>query len=250
MSRPSSIVLFVALLAACAREPEPVPALPGERESTAAEREAAQESRETHASSSDLAIPSDAPLVIFLGDSLAAGLHLSAEDAFPAVLQRELARDGKPFRLVNAGVSGDTSAGGLRRVDWVLSQAPAVLVIELGANDGLRGQSVASVEQNLRGIVERAKTKGANVLLLGVRLPPSLGDDYVQAFEEIYPRVAKDERIAFVPFFMQGVGGVPEMLLEDGLHPNRAGHERIAAKIAPELRALLDARGAANPSQR
>jgi acyl-CoA thioesterase I len=242
MSRSSSIVSLLALCVACAREPEPEPALPGERESTVAAREAAEPTR---APSDGPVIPNEAPLVVFLGDSLSAGLHLSSEDAFPAVVQRELARAGKPFRLVNAGVSGDTSAGGLRRVDWVLAQRPAVLVIELGANDGLRGQSVGSVESNLRAIVASAKAKGASVLLLGVRLPPSLGDDYVQAFEELFPRIAKDEGIAFVPFFMEGVGGVPEMLLEDGLHPNRAGHERIAAKIAPELRALLEVRDAA-----
>src|SRR5262245_50253397 len=133
-------------------------------------------------------VSSDAPLVLFLGDSLSAGLHLDPEQAFPAVLQRTLAAEGLPFRLVNAGVSGDTSAGGLRRLDWCLRQEPAVLVLELGGNDGLRGQPVGEIEARLRQIVERTQKVGVRVLLLGVRLPPSLGRDYVAGFEAIYPR--------------------------------------------------------------
>lgn len=237
MSFPRRIVAVTSVLlgafgaVACSPESKPVSALPGER--PAPEADDGTEARP------ELAIPTDAPRVVFLGDSIAAGLHLSADDAFPAALQRELARRGRPFELVNAGVSGDTSAGGLRRVDWVLGQKPAVLVVELGANDGLRGQDVASIEANLRAIVQRAKAAGARVLLLGVRLPPSLGTDYVARFEALYPRVAEDEGVPFVPFFMEHVGGVAEMTLEDGIHPNRAGHERIAQNVAEPLEALL-----------
>lgn len=227
--RPLLLVPLAALVA-CTDEPRPVAALPGERPAAEAEVPAA---------AAELAIPSGAPRVVVLGDSIAAGLHLPADAAFPAVLQRELARRGKPFELVNAGVSGDTSAGGLRRVDWVLSQKPDVLVVELGANDGLRGQRVESIESNLRAIVRRAKERGVRVLLLGVRLPPSLGSDYVASFEALYARVAESEDVAFVPFFMEDVGGVTEMTLEDGIHPNRAGHERIAQNVAGELEALL-----------
>jgi acyl-CoA thioesterase-1 len=185
-------------------------------------------------------VPAGAPLVAFLGDSIAAGYQLSASDAFPAVLQRELARDGRPFRLVNAGVSGDTSAGGLRRVDWILRQDPDVLVVELGGNDGLRGQTAAALEDNLRGIVERAQASGAEVLLLGLQLPPSLGPDYVRDFEAVYPRLAEELDVAFVPQFMRGVGGVPELNLSDGLHPTAEGQRRIAERIAPVLGSLLD----------
>lgn len=186
-------------------------------------------------------VPADAPRVVFLGDSLAAGLHLEPAQAFPAVLWRTLAAEGLPFQLVNAGVSGDTSAGGLRRLDWLLQQEPDVLVLELGGNDGLRGQPVAEVEARLCTIVQRAQAAGARVLLCGVRLPPSLGADYVGAFEALYPRLAEELGCAFVPFFMQGTAGDPERMLEDGLHPNAAGHERIAANLAPALRALLTA---------
>jgi len=186
------------------------------------------------------AIPADAPLVVFLGDSIGAGLHLAASEAFPAVVQRELADAGRPFRLVNAGVSGDTSAGGLRRVDWILQQRPDVVVVELGGNDGLRGQPPEGVEANLRAIVERCRAAGAEVLLLGVRLPPSLGPDYVRAFDALYPRLAQELDVPFVAHFLDGVGGVPEMNLDDGLHPTAEGHRRIAARVAPALGEVLE----------
>jgi len=184
-------------------------------------------------------VPADAPLVVFLGDSITAGLHLEPGDAFPAVLQRELAAAGHPFRLVNAGVSGDTSAGGLRRLDWVLAQHPDVLVLELGGNDGLRGQPAAEIGARLRELVERTQAAGVRVLLLGVRLPPSLGADYVREFEAQYAHIAAERDCAYVPFFMEGAGGVRGMMQDDGIHPNRAGHERVAQNLATPLTELL-----------
>jgi acyl-CoA thioesterase-1 len=184
-------------------------------------------------------IPADAPLVVFLGDSISAGLHLPESDAFPAVAQRDLARSGHPFRLVNAGVSGDTSAGGLRRVDWVLKQKPDVLVLELGANDGLRGEPVEGIEQNLRGIIQRTREAGVKVLLLGMRLPTNYSD-YAPEFDSIYPRIAQDMNVPFVPYFMEKVGGVPELTLGDGLHPTAAGHEILAANVEPKLIEVVD----------
>jgi acyl-CoA thioesterase-1 len=171
------------------------------------------------------------PKVVFLGDSLSAGAHLGAEQAFPAVLQQKLAAQGTPFQLANAGVSGDTSAGGLRRVDWVLRAKPGFVVVELGANDGLRGLPLAGIEQNLRAIIAKIKAQGARVMLLGIRLPPSVGADYTREFEAIYPRIAAETAAAFVPFFMEGVAGVPELNLPDGLHPTAEGHARIAEKL-------------------
>lgn len=192
-------------------------------------------------------VPEDAPLVVFLGDSIAAGLHLEPDQAFPALLQRRLAADGVPFRLVNAGVSGDTSAGGQRRLDWLLEQRPDVLVLELGGNDGLRGQPVAEIEARLREIVTRSQAAGARVLLLGVRLPPSLGADYVRAFEGLYPRLAEDLGCALVPFFMEGAAGDRGRMLEDGIHPNAAGHARLAENIEAALREVLAQPVGANP---
>jgi acyl-CoA thioesterase I len=181
----------------------------------------------------------EGPRVVFLGDSLAAGLHLPADQAFPAVVQRLLQGTGAPFRLVNAGVSGDTTAGGLSRVGWILKQKPRVVVLELGNNDGMRGVPLDRIEQNLRAIIARVRGQGAELLLLGLRLPPSFGADYAAGFAALFERVAKDTGVAFVPFFYQGVAGVPELNLADGIHPTEEGHRRIAEKLAPHLRALL-----------
>lgn len=202
-------------------------------------------SREARDVAAELEIPADAPLVVFLGDSLSAGLHLDPSQAFPAAAQRRLAREGHPFRLVNAGVSGDTSAGGLRRIDWVLQQKPDVLVVELGGNDGLRGQDVAGIEANLRAIVEKGRAANARVVLLGVQMPPSLGNEYAQSFAAIYPRLARELDVVLVPSFLTGVGDVPGMLLSDGLHPSPQGHEKIAESIAPALRGVLEELAAA-----
>lgn len=179
------------------------------------------------------------PLVVFLGDSLAAGLHLPADQAFPAVVQRELAREGVPFRLVNAGVSGDTTAGGLSRVNWIMKQKPRLVVLELGSNDGMRGLPLSLIEQNLRAMIDAIRAQGAAVLLLGMRLPPSFGAEYTADFTALFARVASDTKVAFVPFFHEGVAGVPELNLPDGIHPTEEGHRRIAAKLAPHLRTLL-----------
>lgn len=212
---------------------QPSRALPGDGPSRVAAEDAP-------AATAALEIPAAAPTVAFLGDSISAGLHLSADEAFPAVLQRELAAEGKPFHLINGGVSGDTTAGGLRRVDWLLTREPDLVVVELGGNDGLRGQSPESVESNLREIVRKAKASGAEVLLLGVRLPPNLGEDYVERFEAVYGRVAAEEEVAFVPDFLAGVGGVAELNLEDALHPTADGHRVLARNVAPKLRELID----------
>ena len=179
------------------------------------------------------------PRVVFLGDSITAGLHLSPDDAFPALLEERLAGDGLPFTAVNAGVSGDTAAGGRRRVDWILRQDPDVVVVELGGNDGLRGGSLRSVEEDLRAIVERVQASGARVLLLGMRIPPSYGFDYASDFAELYERVAEETDAAFVPYFMDGVGGVARYNLADGLHPNEEGHARLAENVEDALAEVL-----------
>lgn len=185
--------------------------------------------------------PAGAPLVAFLGDSLTAGLGLAVDQAYPAVVAEELARRGRPIRVVNAGVSGDTTAGGLRRAEWVLSQRPDVLVVALGANDGLRGLPLADTERNLRGIVAKAREAGARVLLCGMLIPTSYGPEYQEGFGRLFPRVAKAEGVPLVPFLLEGVAARKEKNLEDGIHPNAEGQRLVAANVLPLLEPLLPA---------
>ena len=184
-------------------------------------------------------VPADAPLVVFLGDSLTAGLGLPVDRAFPAVVAGELAKRGRPIRAVNAGVSGDTTAGGLRRAEWVLSQRPDVVVLALGANDGLRGLPLEETEKNLRGIVAKAHEAGARVLLCGMLIPTSYGPQYQEGFGRLFPRLAKEEGLPLVPFLLEGVAGRKELNLEDGIHPNPEGQRILAANVLPGLEAIL-----------
>jgi acyl-CoA thioesterase I len=179
------------------------------------------------------------PVVVFLGDSLTAGLGLAAEQAYPALVESRLAAAGTPIRAVNAGVSGDTSAGGLRRLAWLLRQRPDVVVVELGANDALRGQPVAGIEANLREIVEQARDGGARVLLVGLRIPPNYGEDYAESFAAVFPRVADDLDVPLLPVLLEGVAGRAELNLADGIHPNATGHQRVAELMADHLQPLL-----------
>jgi acyl-CoA thioesterase-1 len=179
------------------------------------------------------------PLVVFLGDSLTAGYGLSADRAFPALVAQALRDQGAAGRIVNAGVSGDTTAGGLARLDWILKQEPAILVVGLGGNDALRGQPLENVEQNLRAIVSRGRLAGARVLLLGQRIPTNYGPDYSERFAAIYPRVAREAGAKLMPFVLEGVGGRPALNLPDGIHPNARGHEIIAQNVAPYVEELL-----------
>lgn len=179
------------------------------------------------------------PRVVFLGDSLSAGYGLAEEDAFPAVVARRLAERGHPIHLVNAGVSGDTTAGGLARVDWVLRQKPAVLVVELGANDGLRGQPLAGIESNLRAIVERGKAAGARVLLTGMLIPPNYGKQYADGFAAIFPRLAQELDVPLVPFLLEGVAAEGQLNQADGIHPTAEGARRVAETVLPYVERLL-----------
>jgi acyl-CoA thioesterase-1 len=180
-----------------------------------------------------------APVVVFLGDSLTAGLGLPADQAYPALVARELSGDGFAVRVINAGVSGDTTAGGLRRLRWLLAQHPTVVVVGLGGNDGLRGQPPAEIERNLRAIVTQAQQAGARVLLLGMQIPPNYGPDYTAAFAAIYPRVAGELHVPLVPFLLAGVGGVADLNQADGIHPTAAGQVKVAANVKPYLEELL-----------
>lgn len=185
----------------------------------------------------EVVVPEDAPTVLVVGDSLGAGLHLAEHQAFPAVLQRRLVAVGIPFHLVNASESGRTTSQGAAIVRWNTGRgerAIDVVVLELGANDGLRGIDLATVEANLRETIAAAREGGARVLMLGMRMSPDLGS-YAEEFDALYPRLAEELDVAFVPHFLDGVGGVPELNLPDGLHPTAEGHERLADTIEPVL---------------
>jgi len=178
-------------------------------------------------------------VVVALGDSLTAGFGVEPDQAWPALVGARLRREGYAYRVVNAGVSGDTSAGGLRRVDWVLRTRPAVVVVALGANDGLRGQPARETGANLTGIVDRLKAAGARVLLAGMRLPPNYGPDRAREFAAVFGEVARRARVPLVPFLLDGVAGDAALNLPDGIHPNPAGHRIIAERIWPHLAPLL-----------
>lgn len=184
--------------------------------------------------------PRSERVVVFLGDSLTAGLGLAEEEAYPARVASALADLEPPVRVVNAGVSGDTSAGGLRRIDWLLRQEPDLLVLQLGTNDGLRGQPLEEIEANLEAIVERCRAAGTEVLLVGLRIPPSYGEVYAEGFAALYPRLASRLGLELVPFLLDGVAGQDRLNQPDGIHPTAAGHEVMAATVAPHVRRLLD----------
>jgi len=185
--------------------------------------------------------PATTPLVVVLGDSLTAGPGLRTEDAYPALLQERARSAGLPHRVVNAGVSGDTTADGLRRVDGALQPDARVLVVALGANDGLGGVATDTVKQNLRQIIERARTRGIRVLLCGMETLPTHGLDYVARFHNIFPDLAREFEVPLMPFLLQGVFGRPELNLFDGFHPNAAGMRVIASEMWPWLEPLLRA---------
>jgi acyl-CoA thioesterase-1 len=184
------------------------------------------------------------PRVVFLGDSITAGYGLDAEQAFPAIVRDQLAKDGIQVDIVNAGRSGDTTAGGLARIDWILQQKPDIVVVGLGGNDGLRAQDVKSSESNLRAIVTRARAAGAQVLLLGMLIPPNYGPEYTKEFREIYPRIADEMNVPLVPFLLEGVGGEARLNQGDGIHPTAEGHQLVAQNVLPHLREMLKNRPA------
>src|SRR4051812_6671092 len=179
-----------------------------------------------------------APLVVFLGDSLTAGLGLDENQAYPALLGQQLNQEGKAVRAGTAGVSGDPTAGGLSRLDWLLGQHPDVLVVGLGANDGLRGQPLTAIESNLRQIIRRSQAAGARVLLLGMRIPPNYGP-YADQFAALYPKLAKELNVPLVPFLLDKVGGILSLNQADGIHPTAKGQEVVAKNVLPYLERMV-----------
>jgi acyl-CoA thioesterase I len=181
----------------------------------------------------------DAPVVVAFGDSLTAGLGVQPAEAYPALLEARLRKEGYAYHVVNAGVSGDTTAGGLRRVDWALRLKPAIVIVELGANDALRGQDLGGVRANLDTIVERFQGSGARVLVAGMRVPTNYGERYGTGFERLFAEVAANRKAAFMPFFLDGVAADARLNQADGIHPTAAGYRIIADRLWPYVRPLL-----------
>jgi acyl-CoA thioesterase-1 len=228
--------VLLPLLMACAacgqpdaartNEPEEKPSAVVERPSTAVDRASSAETP-------------DAPRIVFLGDSLTAGYGLAKEDAVPSLIQKRLQGAGYPYEVVNAGVSGDTSAGGLSRLDWSLAGDVKILVVELGGNDGLRGLPVSELKRNLTEIITRAQAKGIKVVLTGMEAPPNFGPAYTSEFREVYRQLARQYDVTFVPFYLEGVAGIPSLNIADGIHPNAEGSRIVEKTIWSALEPLL-----------
>jgi acyl-CoA thioesterase I len=180
-----------------------------------------------------------APRIVFLGDSITAGLGLQPDQAYPALLQKKLKEHGYPFEVVNAGVSGDTSADGLRRADWALDGDVQVLILALGGNDGLRGLPPAQLKENLRRIITKARQRGISVLLAGMEAPPNYGERYTSDFRKVYRELAAENHVPFVPFLLEGVAGVIDLNQVDGIHPTARGAARVADLLWPPLEKLI-----------
>ena len=179
--------------------------------------------------------------LVFFGDSLTAGLGVDPDEAYPAVIQRKLEAAGRPWRVVNAGLSGETTSGGLRRLDWVLRQPVDIFVLALGGNDGLRGIPPEISRANLAAMIKRIQKQSPNVrvVLAGMQMPANMGTDYTKPFAAMYPEVARETGVTLIPFLLEGVGGVPNLNQADGIHPNPEGHKIVAETVWRALQPLL-----------
>jgi len=225
-----AVAVSVSTLACSRSEPAPEHEPRPARETTAPAASAEPASRAAR------------PRIVFLGDSLTAGLGLPPDQSVPALIQQRLDEEDYEYAVVNAGVSGDTSAGGLNRLDWSLDGDVRVLVIELGANDGLRGLPPAAMKKNLAEIITRAKQRGIVVLLTGMEAPPSYGPDYTTQFRQVFRDLAREHGVALVPFFLEGVAGLDHLNQGDRIHPNPEGSRVIERAIWKSLEPLLDDR--------
>lgn len=181
-----------------------------------------------------------AQTLLVVGDSISAGFGLNTDQGWVTLLQQRLRKEGYAYKVVNASISGDTSAGGLARLPALLSgEKPELVVIELGGNDGLRGQPPQQLQQNLASMVAASQQAGAKVLLLGMRLPPNYGERYTQAFVRAYEQVAQASQVPLVPFFLEGVAGMPQLMQADGIHPTAAAQPRLLENVWPQLKPML-----------
>jgi acyl-CoA thioesterase-1 len=234
MVRAFGVLSLVVVLAACASEDRGSAAPPG------APPGGPKGPHYTEEPAAVAAAPSASrPRIVALGDSLTAGLGLAPDQAYPALLQKRVDAAGLNYEVVNAGVSGDTSAGGLRRIDWALEGDVKVLIVALGGNDALRGLPVEQLRQNLTTIVERARARHITVILAGMEAPPNFGAAYTTAFRQSYREVAAQHGAVLIPFLLDGVAGLPDMNQGDGIHPTAAGAEKVADTVWSALRPIV-----------
>jgi acyl-CoA thioesterase-1 len=218
------LLCLLGLVAGCSREPAPAP-------TTSLKVEPGPVTKPV--------VPNSRPRIVFLGDSLTAGLGLPSDQSYPHLIGMKLKDRGYDFEIVNAGVSGDTSAGGSRRLDWSLEGDVRALVLALGANDGLRGLPTDELKKNLRVVLDRAKSRNIPVVLAGMEAPPNNGPEYTRAFRQVYSDLAKEYDVRFVPFLLLGVAGNPSLNQGDGIHPNARGAEIVADLVLAELEPVL-----------
>lgn len=215
------LILFTCIFASCSQN------------------QSASTANKPAAATADTAItPEKAPAsasknILFFGTSLTAGLGVDPDQAFPAVVQHKIDSLKLPYKVINAGLSGETSAAGKSRIDWLLRQPVDIFVLELGANDGLRGVAVKETEANLQAVIDKVKKKypNAKMILAGMQMPPSMGEKYTVPFKELFPALAKKNKMDLIPFLLQGVGGIPSLIQKDGLHPTPAGHQILADNV-------------------
>lgn len=191
--------------------------------------------------SQEIEIEEDRPVILFFGNSLTAGYGLDEEDAFPALIQDKIDSAGLEYVVINGGLSGETTASGLNRLDWFLEEGPAVFVLELGGNDGLRGISVAETRKNLKEIIQKVRTRypETRIILAGMQIPPNMGQQYTAEFSGMYQEIAEEESVNLIPFLLEGVAGDPELNLPDGIHPTEAGHVIVAETVWENIFPLL-----------
>jgi len=179
--------------------------------------------------------------ILFFGNSLTAGYGIEQEDAFPGLIQSKIDSLGLDYRVINGGLSGETTAGGLSRLDWFLEEAPTIFILELGGNDGLRGIELNETKRNLNGIIDKVRSKypETKIILAGMQIPPNMGQDYTEKFSSIFPEVAEEKDVTLIPFLLENVGGIPELNLPDGIHPTEEGHKIVANTIWPFIESAI-----------
>ncbi len=179
------------------------------------------------------------PVILAFGDSLTAGFGVAEKENYPSRLQTLLEKEGFSYRVANGGVSGDTTAGGLRRINWLMRLNPEIVILELGANDGLRGLSLDEMRRNLEEIIEICKKKNARILLAGMKIPPNYGEEYTQGFEKVFFSIAEKYKIQLIPFFLEGVAAKKEWTRPDGIHPTGEGYKVVAETVWAKLKPML-----------